>query len=84
MEESFDKTWIDGFAGRVGSEPLAAETVAALLALAGDAARESGDRRNAPISCFLAGLVIGRDGQVPSTLAVERIVGRVSGEEPSM
>lgn len=38
--------------------------VAALLELARAAAHDSGDRRNAPLACFLAGIALGRNPDV--------------------
>lgn len=65
-DDELDRDWISAFARTEGLEPLTPELVDALLDLAGRAAHGSGDRRNAPLSCFLAGLRIGRDGVVPS------------------
>jgi len=61
-DDDFDSSWIDRFARDAGLEPLTAEQIDALLALAGHAAHDSGDRRNAPLSCFLRGLQLGRAG----------------------
>lgn len=61
-DEDFDTAWIDRFADDAGVAPLDDAQVEALLALAGRAAHESGDRRNAPLSCFLRGLQLGRAG----------------------
>jgi len=51
---------------RVGDEPgqyaLGEEEIELLLALAGTAAHASGDRTNAPLATFLAGLALGRHG----------------------
>jgi Domain of unknown function (DUF6457) len=60
-DDDFDSAWIDRFARDSGLEPLTPEQVDALLALAGHAAHDSGDRRNAPLSCFLRGLQLGRN-----------------------
>jgi len=40
---------------------LTDDDVAALLELARAAAHDSGDRRNAPLACFLAGVALGRN-----------------------
>ena len=61
-EEQFDKEWIEAFARRIGVDPIDGGVIEELLGLAGDAARDSTDRRNAPISCFLAGYMIGTRG----------------------
>lgn len=61
-EDELDTTWLDRFATRIGVGPVDRSVMDALLDLAGEAARDSGDRRNAPISCFLAGLRLGDDG----------------------
>lgn len=61
-EERLDTVWLDDLAARIGMDPIDASVIDELLALAGDAARESGDRRNAPISCFLIGLKLGAGG----------------------
>ena len=42
---------------------LTPEVVEALLDAAGRAARETDDRRNAPLACFVAGLALGRRGE---------------------
>lgn len=60
--------WLDrarqDLASAVGDRPAAyelpAEDVEALLQLAGVAAHESGDRRNAPLTTYLLGLARGR------------------------
>ena len=61
-DEDFDITWIRTFADRAGVAPLTEEQIDALLSLAAHAAHDSGDRRNAPLSCFLRGLQLGRAG----------------------
>lgn len=69
-DDDFDTSWINEFAAAAGVDPLDDEQIAALLALAGDAAHSSGDRRNAPISCFLRGLALGRAAAEPSARAI--------------
>ncbi len=69
-DDDFDTDWIETFAAAAGLGPLDATQVDALLALAGDAAHDSGDRRNAPISCFLRGLQLGRAGTEPTAQAI--------------
>jgi hypothetical protein len=72
-DEDFDSAWIDRFAEQAGLAPLDASQVDALLSLAGHAAHDSGDRRNAPLSCFLRGLQLGRAGtQAPTA---EQLLG---------
>lgn len=61
-DDDFDSSWIDGFAIEAGVGPLTPEQVDRLLSLAGRAAHDSGDRRNAPMACFLRGLQLGRAG----------------------
>ena len=69
-DDDFDTAWIDEFAAGVGVDALDEAQIEALLSLAGDAAHGSGDRRNAPISCFLRGLQLGRAGSEPSAQAI--------------
>ena len=63
MSDWLDKARSD-LASAVGDLPAAyelpAEDVTALLELAGVAAHESGDRRNAPLTTYLIGLARGR------------------------
>ncbi|MCC7076637.1 MAG: hypothetical protein IT198_05880 [Acidimicrobiia bacterium] len=59
MSDDFDSTWIDSFADAQNLGRLTPEAAAALLDLAGEAAHGSGDRRNAPLACFFAGLGLG-------------------------
>jgi hypothetical protein len=62
------REWLEDAQGRVaelvGDEPadysLSDEQVELLLALAGVAAHASGDRTNAPLATFLAGVAVGR------------------------
>jgi hypothetical protein len=56
-----DETGVDS-----GTLSLTEGEIAALLDLARVAAHDSGDRTNAPLVCFLAGLALGRssDGDV--------------------
>lgn len=61
-EEELDTTWLDELATRIGVDMIDASVIDELLELAGEAARDSGDRRNAPVSCFLAGLRLGALG----------------------
>ncbi len=69
-EDDFDTAWIDDFAAAAGVDALDADQIDALLSLAGAAAHDSGDRRNAPISCFLRGLQLGRAGTAPTAEAL--------------
>lgn len=69
-DEVLDRSWIDRFAAAAGVEPFADGVADELLALASTAAHGSGDRRNAPLACFLAGLRLGRDGVEPDVAAV--------------
>jgi hypothetical protein len=48
--------WLENFASQLGVEPPSAETVTALLELAGVAAHAS-ERTAAPIACFMVGQV---------------------------
>ncbi|CAN5574487.1 hypothetical protein BH10ACT3_BH10ACT3_14580 [soil metagenome] len=61
-DDDFDRAGSDQVAADAGLEPCDSAQIEALLALACRAAHESGDRRNAPLSCFLRGLQIGRSG----------------------
>lgn len=72
-EERLDTTWLEDFASRIGVDPIDVSAIEELLALAGDAARDSGDRRNAPISCFLAGLKLGAAGGQVDASAILRV-----------
>ncbi|MEZ5238310.1 MAG: DUF6457 domain-containing protein [Microthrixaceae bacterium] len=65
-DEPLDPYWIDRFAEQLGVDRLDEEQVEALLELAGHAAHDSGDRRNAPLSCFLTGLRLGADAAAPT------------------
>ncbi len=65
-ENGFDTSWLKEYAGDLGVEPLDPEAIEAVLTLAGDAAHDTGDRRNAPIACFLAGYLLGRHGATPT------------------
>lgn len=64
--------WLDGardrMAAQAGVDPadlsLSDDEIEALLELARVAAHESGDRTNAPLACFLAGVAIGRDASL--------------------
>jgi len=69
-ENEFDHSWIAAFAATHDVTTLTSEQVDALLDLAGRAAHQSGERRNAPLSCFLAGLRIGRTGAAPTVDAI--------------
>jgi hypothetical protein len=80
------REWLEDAQGRVadlvGDEPgdysLSDEHVDLLLALAGVAAHASGDRTNAPLATFLAGLALGRHDD--RTLA--DIAAAARGESP--
>jgi len=74
-DDDFDTSWIAAFAAEADLEPPGADEVARLLAIAARAAHDSGDRRNAPLSCFLVGLRLGRDGAVPDAAALDRYAG---------
>jgi hypothetical protein len=47
--------WLAQRAAALGADELSPEEIATLLALAGDAAHESGARTNAPLLCYLVG-----------------------------
>lgn len=68
-----DLAWISTFARTEGLEPLDPALIDALLDLAGRAAHGSGDRRNAPLSCFLAGMRLGTDGTTPTPELIARM-----------
>ncbi len=65
-DEPLDLTWINRLGSELGLDPLDQAQVDALLRIAADAAHDSGDRRNAPMACFLTGLRLGRDGADPT------------------
>lgn len=69
-ENEFDHTWIAAFAASNNTSALSPEQVDALLDLAGRAAHQSGERRNAPLSCFLAGFQLGQAGSAPTAEAI--------------
>ena len=66
-DEPLDLSWINRFAAAAGVEPLDHDQVDVLLDLAGHGAHDSGDRRNAPLACFLTGLRLGASGSAPTT-----------------
>lgn len=70
-----DLSWINGFGAETGTGPLSEEQVDALLDLAGHGAHDSGDRRNAPLACFLVGLRAGRDGTEPTPDEIRSSIG---------
>ncbi|MBX7160275.1 MAG: hypothetical protein K1X95_08295 [Acidimicrobiia bacterium] len=72
--DDFDTTWLDGVAASAGVDALTPEVVEALLDAAGRAARETDDRRNAPLACFVAGLALGRRGEAVTADSVAAIV----------
>lgn len=61
-------TWLEAARDRIAAAAgvdaaglaLSDDDVTALLDLARVAAHESGDRRNAPLACFLVGVALGR------------------------
>ena len=65
-DEPLDLSWINRFAAEAGLEPLDQHQVDVLLDLAGHGAHDSGDRRNAPLACFLTGLRLGSAGTPPT------------------
>lgn len=71
----------DRIAAATGEDAVALELspdqADAVLELARIAAHESGERTNAPLVCYLAGLAAGRRG-----LAVEDVVDAASGRTP--
>ena len=69
-ENEFDHTWIAAFAATNNTAALNPEQIDALLDRAGRAAHQSGERRNAPLSCFLAGLQLGQAGSAPTAEAI--------------
>jgi len=68
VDDDFDIAWINNAAEAAGLDALEPEQVDALLDLAGVAARESGDRRNAPLLCYLAGLGLASDEITPEKI----------------
>jgi len=69
-EIEFDHTWIAAFAATHQTAQLSSEQIEALLDLAGRAAHQSRERRNAPLSCFLAGLHLGATATAPTPEAI--------------
>jgi hypothetical protein len=69
----------DKLAASLGDEPsayeLTDEQVERLLDLARIAARESGDRTNAPLVCYLLGLAHGQHQERTVTDLVARVTG---------
>lgn len=74
MSDDFDSTWIDGMASAQELERLSQEAIDALLDLAGEAAHGSGDRRNAPLACFIAGLGLGQSDMPVTADNVKRFM----------
>jgi Domain of unknown function (DUF6457) len=62
---------VNGYAAAIGAARLSDDEMDQLLALAKAAADESGDRRTAPITCYLAGLALA--GEVDSASRSERV-----------
>jgi hypothetical protein len=69
--------WLEELATRLSDETgtpreqleLTPDEIDALLRFAGDAAHESGARTNAPLACFLVGVVAGRTGERATAVA---------------
>lgn len=55
-------SWLDRYADALGLPPLTDDEVRELLALARDVAHGS-ERRHAPLSTFLAGMLVARRGE---------------------
>lgn len=70
-----DLGWINDFGATTGTGPLSEEQAEALLDLAGHGAHDSGDRRNAPLACYLVGLRAGRDGAEPTAEEIRSLIG---------
>jgi len=70
-DDAFDATWITEFAARLGVDPPDEAQRDALLSLAGRGAHGSGDRRNAPLACYLLGLRLGTDGTSPTVAIID-------------
>jgi Domain of unknown function (DUF6457) len=71
---------IEAVAAEFGVEPLEADDVDAVLALAGAAAHGTGDRTTAPLCCFLAGLAAGAGAR---TRTLERMCDFVATTAPA-
>ena len=69
-DEPLDLRWINRFAAAAGVEPLDHDQADVLLDLAG----HSGDRRNAPLACFLTGLRLGASGSAPTTDELRKVL----------
>ncbi len=70
MSDDLDLNWINGFAARHDLDGLTPELVDALLDLAGRAAHDTGERRNAPLACFLAGLALAGGARAVTAAAI--------------
>lgn len=66
--------WLERYARQLGITPLADEETAALLALARDVAHGS-QRRFAPLSTFLAGVLVGAEKNAGRLDTIRRAVG---------
>lgn len=64
-DDDFDTSWIDDTCEAHTVPRLDPEAVTALLDLAARAAHETGDRRNAPLACFVVGWSLGAAGTSP-------------------
>lgn len=73
-EDAFDPSWITEAAARLGVAVPDAACVEAVLALASHAAHGSGDRRNAPVLAFLAGLSLDPDDARPRSAALDELL----------
>ena len=71
---------IEGVARGIGVEPLTAEEIDALLALAGAAAHGTGDRTSAPLVTFLAGMAASGGDRAAALADVRRAVGELDPE----
>jgi hypothetical protein len=61
--------WLTDAAETIGGAGLSEADADAILDLARIAAHESGDRRNAPLLCYLVGVAVGRGADLETIAA---------------
>lgn len=70
-------SWPERLAEALGEAPLSEAEVATLLDVARDVAHDT-ERRFAPLSTFLLGLALGREGAADRAAGLDELAGRVT------